>query len=213
MGTHARIAVDRIVIDAAAWLEQRTAGCVAELTLDLHSWAIRRRAGDPATRQWPALVLAWRETRGYVGPDPADPADAAVIVHRATRLDADLWIARMRVPGYAPVAVVQRPDGPPVVHTDVAETATWYDADTVAIACPDGHGWTWHAGRELLDAAGHPVTLTRVFGPNLDAPFTPCPFCQAYQAGRRRDPCECDGVSWIVCPTCGRRCDVHLPSS
>jgi hypothetical protein len=119
----------------------------------------------------------------------------------------------MLVPSHGPVAVVLRNDDPPVVHTDTSETAGWYDADTVDIVCPGGgHGWTWRSGRELLDAAtGSFTTLTVVFGANLDAPFTPCPDCRAHQAGRRRDPCGCDGSSWILCPICGRRCDVELP--
>ena len=56
------------------------------------------------------------------------------------------------------------------------------------------------------------TTLTVVFGPNLDAPFTPCPTCIASAAGQRSEPCGCDGAPWIVCPVCGHRCDVDLPT-
>jgi len=212
MGAHAHIEIGRVVIDTAAWLEQRTAGPVADLTQDLLTWATRTRQTEPQPGRWPWIdvVSAWRTARGFVSPDLTDPDDRAVIRLAGTRLDADLWIARMLTPGHGKVAVVLRDDDPPTVLTDTAETADWYDADTVDIFCPARHGWTWRSGRELIDAAGRPTTLTVVFGANLDAPFTPCPGCLDHQGGRREQPCGCDGTSWIVCPICGRRCDVDL---
>jgi hypothetical protein len=209
MGNHARIESGRISIDTLAWLEQRTAGTIDHLTDDLHTWATQTRTSIPGPQHWLELTLGWRRHRGFTGPDPGDPG---VIAHTGTRLDADLWIARSITPHDGPIAVIRINDDPPVVHTDhVTDSGDWYDADTVDIGCPNGHGWTWRTGRELLDADGSFTTLTVVFGPNLDAPFSTCPTCQAHQLGQRTEPCGCDGTPWIICPTCGQRCDVELP--
>jgi hypothetical protein len=212
MGTHARIENGYISIDTTAWLEQRTAGQVTELTDDLRSWGARTLTWDRSLRGWVDLVPLWRLARGYVSPDPADPGDPAILAHAGTRLDAEVWIARMLTPSHGRVAVVRRDDDPPVVFTDTSETADWYDADTVQISCPNGHGWWWRTGRELLTAEGSFTTLTMVWGANLDAPFSRCRVCNAYDTGRRSAPCGCDGTPWIICPTCDQRCDVELPA-
>jgi hypothetical protein len=81
----------------------------------------------------------------------------------------------------------------------------------VQVFCPNGHGWWWRTGRELLTADLTFTTLTAVFGANLDAPFSRCRVCDAYDTGRRSHPCGCDATPWIVCPTCEQRCDVELP--
>ena len=77
-------------------------------------------------------------------------------------------------------------------------------------ALPSSRPWPRVASWQL---ASHRVTtLTVVFGANLDAPFTTCPTCTSHQLGQRAEPCGCDGAPWIVCPTCGGRCDVELPT-
>jgi hypothetical protein len=55
------------------------------------------------------------------------------------------------------------------------------------------------------------ATLTTVFGPSLDAPFSICPDSTAFHVGSRKTPCDCDRSPWILCPTCGQRCGVDLP--
>lgn len=259
MGRHARIENGRIVIDTAAWLEQRTAGALAELTDELHAWAgayhehydpargLRHpgpggrcpdprcpergspprtgTAGTPVAQlsgeAWQQLSRAWCTAHGYhglgsadPGPDPAAPfAWPMTIHHEGTRLDADLWLGRAQHPYWGPFVVVQQDAGPPTVYADHArEAADWDDTDSVDITCPHGHGWTWHTDTELIDAGGNCTTLAAVFGPHPDAPFTPCPDCTAFRQRRRRDPCRCDGSSWIRCPLCGSRCDAHLPT-
>jgi len=224
MGTHARIGNGFILIDACAWLDQRVAGPRPDLTRDLHDWATQRpgaTADVAASRPprlgrygWQQAVLAWCDARGHAGPDPSDPlAGPELISHEATRLDRDLWVARALTPDGHRIVVVQTEDDAPTVHDDhVTDSARWYDADTVDISCPNGHGWTWRSGRELLTADGSFTTLTVVFGPNLDAPFSRCGDCQAYDLGRRSTSCRCDRSPWIVCPTCGQRCDVELTS-
>jgi hypothetical protein len=213
MGLHARIGDGCVVIDTHAWLQQRTAGTLPALTRDLRSWATRASAANPVLTDWKDLVPAWRAARCLPSPDPTDPGDPAVINHVGTRLDISLWIARMLTPGHGRIAVIRLDDDPPEVYADtVTDTADWYDADTVDIACPAGHGWTWRTGRELITADGSFATLTTVFGPNLDAPFSQCGDCQAYRTRHRMTPCPCDGTPWIICPVCGRRCDVELPS-
>ena len=102
---------------------------------------------------------------------------------------------------------------PPTVYADTCtDPGDWFDADTVNIHCPTGHGWAWRTGRELVTADGSFTTLTAVFGPDPHAPFTPCPDCTAHQHDRRTTRCGCDRTPWIICPTCGRRCDVELPT-
>jgi hypothetical protein len=175
--------------------------------------------GDPAA--WGKTVLDWCTDRGYFSPEPCvDPkVGPSVLTHEGTRLDSDLWIARAIAGAWGPVAVVipLSPTGhatiTPVVYADTArDSGYWYDADSVEIACPNRHGWLWRTGRELVTTDGDFATLTTVFGPDLDAPFTRCPDCVAVEQGHRDQPCGCDRSAWIVCPTCGARCDVELPS-
>jgi hypothetical protein len=214
MGTHARIDAGWIAIDARAWLDQRTGGPILDLTAALRAaWAARARFTNPQPPDWTDLVPRWLTDHRYPSPDPADPDGLQVITHAGTRLDADLWIARATTPNHGPIAVVLINDDPPGVYADTAgDLADWYDADTVDIVCPNGHGWTWRTGRELITAdRGAFTTVTVVFGTDLDAPFRPCPHCQAHRLGGRPDPCGCDGTPWIICPTCGARCDVELP--
>ena len=211
MSRHARIEPGGyVVIDVDAWLDQRTGGPVDELTTDLLRWAATHPKGSqraPTDRDWAATAREWMAGRGF------EVADHDLIAHVETRLDATVWILRGSRPGYGPVAVVGVNNEPPSVCADVCtDSWDWFDADSVDIACPGGHGWTWRTGRELLTADGSFTTLTAVFGPGLDAPFTPCPHCAAHAAGQGPEPCGCDGAPWIVCPACGRRCDVHLPT-
>jgi hypothetical protein len=218
MGTHAWIECGEfITIDHTAWLEQRTGGLDDDLTADLSVWTVTHTDtgepmppdGDPDGRDWPAAARAWCTARGY------QVDETGVIDHVETRLDAQVWILRAvtTTAGYR-IAIVGINDHPPAVYAEAhhIETADWCDADSVEISCPNGHGWTWRASRELITADGNFTTLTVVFGPNLDAPFKPCPHCAAYRNGYRRQPCGCDGIPWIVCPLCGRRCDVELPT-
>ena len=216
MGTHARIENGYISIDTTAWLEQRTGGPLPHLTEELRVWGNDRRHHDePDSFHWEDAALAWCRYREYSSPDPSDPdAGPTVIGHFGTRLDTELWIARADAREHGPIAIVVVNDEAPVVYANrVTDSADWYDADTVDITCPSGHGWTWRTGRELIDASGSFTTLTVVFGPDLDAPFTACPTCTDHHDGRRQDACGCDRSSWIACPACRSRCDVELPST
>lgn len=218
MGTHARIEPGgHVSIDTTAWLEQRTGGPDPDLTADLHTWAATHTdTGQPSTarpdtlavpRNWPAVTRAWCTDRGHDTPEPD------FLAHTDTRLDTDLWILRATVGRQYRIAVIGLGWNIPVVHAETPhlDPWEWFDADSVDISCPSGHGWTWRTGRELITADGTFTTLTVVFGPDLDAPFTPCPHCTAHQKGLRRLPCGCDGP-WIICPACGSRCDVELPT-
>jgi hypothetical protein len=212
MGTHARIEAGWIAIDTQAWLHQRTGGPIPALTGALQAWAAHARMTDPSLYHWADIVLRWLAAHGCTGPDLTDPDAFQVISHLGGRLDAEVWVARATSPEHGPIAVVLVDDDPPVVHADtVTDAAHWWDADIVDILCPNGHGWTWRTDRELLTADGSVTTVTVVFGTDLDAPFRPCPDCEAHRLGRRPTPCGCDHTPWIVCPTCGARCDVDLP--
>jgi hypothetical protein len=219
-GSHATIHPGGYVtLDVRAWLDQRTGGPIDELTADLHQWAsptteapTTEAPTTEAPSDWLETAQTWVTDRGF---EPASPEQAVtdVIAHVETRLDAEVWILRGTAPGWGPVAVVGINHEPPVVYADACtDSWDWFDADSVDITCPDGHGWTWRTGRELVTADGSFTTLSVVFGPDLDAPFTPCPHWRAYQAGQRPKPCGCGGAPWIICPVCGRRCDVHLPT-
>jgi hypothetical protein len=221
MGTNARIEPGGYVtIDVAAWLEQRTGGPDEDLTLDLHAWAANHddtgeptdEAGSdpdqsPPRRDWVTAARTWCHHRGHQLPEPD------LIAHIETRLDAEVWILRATIGDRYQVAVVGINHDPPTVYAEACtDPWDWFDADSVDIICPGGHGWTWRTGRELVTANGSFTTLTVVFGANLDAPFTTCPTCTSHQLGQRAEPCGCDGAPWIVCPTCGGRCDVELPT-
>lgn len=207
MGEHAWIEPDgRVRIHTPAWLEQRTGGLDPEFTRDLHTWAATRTGTGP--RDWPALARAWCTARELATPEPD------FLTHTGTRLDADLWILRATSGHRYRIAVIGLNQDPPVVHAEIPhlDPGDWFDADSVDIGCPAGHGWVWRTGRELLVIAdGTFATLTTVFGPNLDAPFTTCRDCTAHHLGQRTTPCGCDGTPWIICPICGNRCDIDLP--
>jgi hypothetical protein len=222
MGRHARINPDGTIgIDTTAWLDQRTGGPDADLTSDLHAWATTSTGtGEPGTpagpgqaavpRAWPAVARAWCAARGFQTPEPD------FLAHTGTRLDADVWILRATVDSSRyRIAIIGLNQDPPVVHAEVPglDPWEWFDADSVDIACPAGHGWTWRTGRELITGdTGTFTTLTAVFGTGLDAPYSPCGTCTAYTLGHRTTPCGCGGTPWIVCPICGNRCDVELPA-
>ncbi|MDQ1250254.1 MAG: hypothetical protein QG597_4633 [Actinomycetota bacterium] len=220
MGIHAQIRDGRITIDTLAWLEHRTAGEIDNLTRDLWDWAEHPDVPSPVAPQgnrqstWSEIVLSWCVAHGYASPDPTDPdAGPDVIVHSGTRLDTDLWIARARTVDHGPIAVVQLGRTLPIVHTDYArDIAEWFDADTVELFCPNRHGWTWRTGRELINADGDFTTISVVFGPDLDMPFTWCKDCLAHREGTRAEPCDCTQPCQIICPLCGQPCDVELPS-
>jgi hypothetical protein len=217
MGTYAHIEPGgHITIDPYAWLEQRTAGALGELTSNLHWWAhTHDDTGTPLThgdprpgrRNWCATARSWCQAHGYETPEPD------LISHTHTRLNGDLWILRAQTPNHEPIAVVGINTWMPIVYADYcSDPWEWFDADSVDIGCPAGHGWTWRTGRELIDAQGSFTTLTLAFGADLDAPFTPCPRCADHHDNPSIEPCHCDGQPWILCPTCGRRCDVELPT-
>jgi hypothetical protein len=217
MGKHARIEPDgHVRIDVAAWLARRTGGPDEDVTADLRQWAATHDDnGEPVPdadqanlrRDWLSAVRTWCQHRRH------DLAEVDRILHRGTRLDADVWILRATVRRSYRIAVVGINNDPPTVYSDsCTDSGDWFEADTVDISCPNGHGWTWRTGRELVTANGKFSTLTMIFGTNLDAPFSTCPTCTAHQLGQRDQPCGCDGTPWIICPVCGQRCDVELPT-
>ena len=199
----------RVVIDSAAWIGHRVRGSRPDLVADLHAWldSVDTLDDGETVRDWTSVSQAWCTARGH------DVREPGLIVHEQTRLDARLWVLLLDAADGSRVAVVGINHEPPTLYSDgTSEPWVWCDADSVVITCPGGHSWTWRAGRELVTATGRPATLTTVFGPNLDAPFSACPTCAAYQLGTSTIPCECDGSPWIVCPICDRRCELRLPN-
>lgn len=211
-----------VLIDTAAWIAARTGGVRDDLTDQLHTWALDNPDGPPTAATgplgvWPDLARSWCEHTGHHLTEPG------LVAHTRTRLDTNVWILPATSTGDGDgdglevdtgrIVVIGVGDRPPVVHTDTTtDPWAWCDADTVSIDCPGKHWWTWRSGRELLTSTRRPATLTGVFGVNLDAPFSPCRDCAAYQLGNRSSPCGCDGAPWIVCPVCGRRCRLGPPN-
>lgn len=192
-----------IVIDPAAWISRRVGGPRPDLTAELRAWP--GRVTTDGIPNWPQVAQAWCTVRGH------QVRGLGLIVHKQTRLDTQVW-ALLTTSDGRPLAVVGINHDPPTVHLDTTgDPWRWYDADSVVIACPGGHSWQWRSGREVLTAAGRPATLTTVFGPSLDAPFSICPDCTAFHLGSRKIPCDCDRSPWILCPTCGQRCGTGLP--
>lgn len=195
-----------VTVDVHAWLDQRTGGPIDELSTALRDWAPRSDAATDLLEN----ARTWMTATGFE-PVSVEHSVTDVIAHVETRLDAEVRILRGNHPEWGTVAVIGINNDPPTAYADSCiDSGDWYDADSVDITCPGGHGWTWRTDRELLTADGTFATLTEVFGPSLDAPFKPCPHCRAYIGGHRSKPCGCDGIPWIICPTCGRRCDLRL---
>jgi hypothetical protein len=189
-----------VLIDVNAWVSLRTAGIEPTLTAELHEWAGHR------AENWSEAAQGWSQDQGY------DLREPDVITHGATRLDASAWVLLATAGDGRRLAVVGIDHDPPTIYLDTTlDPWWWYDADSVVITCLARHSWTWRSGREVLTVEGRPATLTTVFGPSLDAPFTICPDCTAFHLGSRQVPCDCDRSPWILCPTCGQRCSVDLP--
>lgn len=211
MGTHARIEPGGFVsIDTSAWIAERTGGPDPDLTDNLRAWGAalilcdpdRKQAHDPITE-----ARTWCLTYGYAINEPG------LITHEDTRLDVRVWILRATVAENYPIAVIGLNDAEGCVYADTClDSGYWFDADSIDIACPAAHGWTWLSGRELITSRGDFTTITRVFGTDLDAPFTACPDCEKTRSASKPRGCGCGATPWIICPTCGRRCDVELPS-
>lgn len=217
------------IIHTVAWLALRTRGVHEGLTRDLHTWARRRHprtrpanVDRPPETAWPELATAWcRE--GHHG-----LTASGLIRHSANRLDTAVWALPATTIDGRRIVIVGIDTHPPTVYADgCRDSWAWRDADSLVITCPAGHGWTWRTGRELLTTTGRATTLTTVFGPHLDAPFTTCPSCTGRITDRDDDPaafrqdngvdgghgtCGCDRDPWIVCPTCGQVCSLTLPT-
>jgi hypothetical protein len=210
MGRYAHIEPGgSISIDPGAWIAERTGGPDPDLTHSVRAgYVVRRQAGRGPEQHndWLSAARAWctEHDRALREPD--------LIYHDQTRLAARIWILRATVADRYPIAVIGVNAGPATVYADTCtDSGYWFDADSVDIFCPAGHGWTWLTGRELITARGDCTTITRVFGMDLAAPFTACPDCERARAARRPRGCGCDETPWIICPTCGQRCDVELP--
>ena len=204
-----------ISISTTAWIAHRSRGIHTALTEDLHRWGRRptrcrltRRPNRPSRRpnHWPDLAQAWCLARRHRIRRPG------LIVHAHTRLDTRLWVLPAATADGRDIAVIGHAHRPPTVHADgCPDPWTWHDADSVRITCPTGHAWTWSTGRELLTSAGLATTVSAVFGPDLDAPFTPCPTCR--DTSTDQAACRCDHEPWITCPICGHPCTLTLPDT
>lgn len=195
-----------------------------------------RPSGAPARRNWALVARLWCVDRGFRFREPdliehtstrlRDPvwvlrayagrerSPIAVIGtgHHWNR--PRIWHAGTAQAGTRPAGYDdgRLPDrAVPAVCRDAADAWTWLDADSVTITCPGGHHWTWRTGRELVTADGRVTTVTVVWGPDLNAPFTECPQCAAHRSGSRAEPCGCGGLPWVICPSCRRRCQIDLP--
>jgi hypothetical protein len=196
MGTHARIEPGGFIrIDTGAWIADRTGGPDPDLTKDLHvhAWNATRRPADPDHEQpsnWITVTRTWCAERGHQVLREPD-----LIRHDQTRLDARIWILRAIVADKYPIAVIGSSGRPATVYADTCtDSGYWFDADSVDIVCPAGHGWTWLSGRELITTRGDFTTITRVFGMDLDAPFTACPHCEKTRSACRPRGCGCDAT-------------------
>jgi len=221
MGKNARIGPGpTVTIDTTAWLKHRVGPLNDVLTGDLRSWAtaLNDDTGQPATApsrtstfalghrsyEWWNQTQTWRQKNGYIETIPR------LIVHSDTRLDATVWIYRLLTGHGHHIVVIGLNDQAPTVYTDTrVDTWTWLDADSIDILCPNHHHWTWKTGRELLTRTGMPTTVTLIFGPSLDAPFTLAPNC-THDSNNGEPDCGCGTTPWILCPTCGQHCDVEL---
>ncbi|WP_143447409.1 hypothetical protein [Kineosporia sp. R_H_3] len=128
-----------VTVDVLVWLDQRTGGPIDELTTALQNWASR----PDAAPDWLENAQTWMTTSGF---EPTSPELAVtdVIAHVETRLDAEVWILRGIHRDWGPVAVVGINHDPATVYADACtDSGDWFDADSVDITCPGGHGWTW----------------------------------------------------------------------
>jgi hypothetical protein len=57
---------------------------------------------------------------------------------------------------------------------------------------------------------GEDQPIAQVFSGGRDAPFAPCPDCDAFYAGESDQECQADHEPGILCPDCGLLCDLVL---
>lgn len=195
------------IIDVHAWIAARIGAPHPHLTATLRALAgvapFRDRSHPRIA--WADLAVAWCVARGY------QVAESAPLWHDSPRLSDPFAVVLATSRRAGAIAVVTVDDDPPTVYADATtEEGYWYDATTVTISCPTGHGWTWHGDGTLLDDDEGRVNPIR-FSPALTAPLQRCDQCVAYDENRRREWCDCDGSYQVICPDCNIRCHLDMP--
>jgi len=206
MGEHVSIEHGHLVrIDIAGWIAQRTGTEHTDLTAALRDWGRADQLTAHPRMDWTSRAELWCAAREYLIPE-GFPAH-----HDHAWLSAGVDVLPTQTGDYGAVVIVSVDGDAPTVYADVTtDDGYWYQVDTLDIVCPCGRRWSWQ-DNQLTTPHGQSSTVAAVFGEHPHAPFTPCPGCQAYDAGETHTPCPCPGTDIIVCPHCGRRCDLHLP--
>lgn len=191
------------LIDTQAWIQQRVARPVDDLTaslrafVDLDVFTEYRSAMDTSAR-----MQLWCAARDWV------IAEGAPIYHDHGCLNCPVTVvlAAEPQPGGGAYALVQTEGDQPIVYHDLtSDEGYWNQVRAVDIVCPEGHRWTWLDDTSLLDEHGHETTITALFGSDRQAPFSPCRDCVAFDDGAIDTMCDCADPAVIYCPTCDSR--------
>ncbi len=193
-----------IRIDTRGWLAQRVGAEHTELTAALGDWGHLDQATGYPSRDWMTRAELWCTAREYL------VSEGFPVTHDHPWLSREVSILLASAGEIGPIAIVSIDGSRPTIYADITtDEGYWYQVDSVDIVCAGGHRWTWH-GRDLVGTDGHTSTVTQMFGDHPGSPFTPCPECLAYDNDETDTPCPNPGADVIICPDCGRRCDLTL---
>nr|BFE56387.1 hypothetical protein GCM10020063_009130 [Dactylosporangium thailandense] len=194
------------LIDAGAWVRQRTGDPLPELT-DAVAQFIRHPvfADYHPQLDTSARMQLWCAARGWT------TSEETSYYHDHNALTESVSIVLAVDADRVAYALVQIGDDAPEVFLDVTtDDGYWLQVEPVDIVCPGGHRWTWLDHTCLLDQDGTSIGFTDLFGRRPGAPYAECRDCLAYDNGDRDDPCPCENRYTIYCPTCEQRCRLEL---
>ncbi len=194
------------LIDAGAWVRQRTSEALRELTD-----ALRDFTRHPVFAEYhpqmdaSARMQLWCAARGWT------TSEETSYSHDQTCLSEPVSIVLAVDPDRVAYALVQVGSDAPEVLLDLTTDADyWLQVEPVDIVCPAGHRWTWLDHTSLLDEAGNHTPFADLFGLTPGAPYAECRDCLAYETGERDELCPCEGRYTVYCPTCEQRCRLQL---
>ncbi len=194
------------IIDAGAWVRQRTSEPLADLTAALDEFTRHPVFGESHPQMaTSARMQLWCAARGWT------TSEETSYYHDHTCLSEPVSIVLAVDPDRCAYALVQVGSDAPDVYLDLTtDDGYWLQVEPADIVCPAGHRWTLLDHTCLLDEAGTYIAFTDLFGRAPGAPYAECRDCLAYDDWERDEVCPCDDRHTIYCPTCDQRCRLEL---
>jgi hypothetical protein len=194
------------IIDAGAWVRQRTSEPLTDLTAALDEFTHHPVFGEYHSQMdTSARMQLWCAARGW------STSEETSYYHDHNCLSEPVSIVLAVDADRSAYALVQVGSDPPDVFADLTtDDGYWLQVEPVDIVCPGGHRWTWLDHTSLLDEGGNYHAFADLFGRVPGAPYAECRDCLAFDDGQSEQLCPCDDRHTIYCPTCDQRCRLEL---